>query len=279
MKRRFLLAATGLLAAGVAGGATAQVAGRSSDYLFVTNVTDVRALWVNPAGLGMLPEASIIGELTLERVMGNEFRVEQYVIGFNTRGISVGYHRTRFDAEPAVGHLRVGAALPMRRGALGVAVSRYQQDTTSSRGFDAGLLFMPNPAIQFGLTARNIGRPEVRGENMPITAIGGAQYTTGRFQLAAEAHATERRGVDESGFDFTYRAGAQAYLPVAFPIVLIGALNLGTNFRIDQLHLGFSIGGTRQVTLMASGVTRDDAPVFERFSVGIVARNLLVGQR
>jgi hypothetical protein len=268
-----------LLAAGAAGRATAQVAARSTDYMFITNANDVRALWVNPAGLGMLPEASITGELTLERVMGNEFRVEQYVIGFNTRGISVGYHRTRFDDEPAVGHFRVGLALPMRRGALGVSVSRYQQDTTSSRAFDAGLLFIPSPAIQFGLTARNISRPEVRGENMPITLIGGAQYTTGRFQLAAEAHAAERRGVDESGFDFTYRAGAHAYLPVDFPILLIGAFNLGTNFRIDQLHVGFSIGGTRQVTLMASGIPRDDAPVFERFSAGIVARNLLVGQR
>jgi hypothetical protein len=254
------------------------VAARSSDYLFITNATDARGLWVNPAGLGMLPEASLMAEMTLER-MGSQFRVEQYVIGFNTRGISVGYHRTRFeDDEAAVGQFRVGASLPIRRGALGVTVSRYQQDSTSSRAFGAGLLFMPSPTFQLALTTRNIGRPLVRGVNMPINILGGAQFTSGRFQLAAEAHAAERPG-DESGFDFTYRAGGQAYMPLSFPIVIVAALNLGTNFRIDQLHLGVSIGGTRQVTLITSAVPRDDVPVFERFSAAVVARNLLVGQQ
>jgi hypothetical protein len=266
-----------VLLVSVVASSTAQVAARSRDYLFITNATDARALWVNPAGLGVLPEASVMAELTVER-MGGDFRVEQYVLGFNTRGISVGYHRTRFGDEPAVGQLRVGAALPIRRGAIGFTVSRFQQDTTSSRAFGAGLLFMPNPTFQFGLTTRNIGRPEVRGVNLPITVLGGAQFTSARFQVAAEAHAAERRGIGESGFDFTYRAGAQAYLPLSFPVVVIGALNLGTNFRIDQLHLGASIGGVRQVTLMTSAVPRDDAPVFERFSAGLVARNLLVGQ-
>lgn len=275
--RRLGATAAVLLLGGVASG-TAQVAARASDYLFITNATDVRALWVNPAGLGVLPEASVFGELTLER-MGSQFRVEQYEIGFNTRGLSVGYHRTRFvDDEAAVGEFRVGAAMPIRRGALGVTFSRYQQDTTSSRGIGAGLLFMPKPSFQLALTTRNIGRPMVRGVNMPISILGGGQLTSRSFQLAAEAHATERRGVDESGFDFTYRAGGLAYMPVAFPIVIMAALNLGTNFRIDQLHLGLAIGGTRQVTLMTTAVPRDDVPVFERFSAAVVARNLLVGR-
>lgn len=275
MRRMGATAAVLLL--GAAGSGDAQVAARASDYLFITNATDARALWVNPAGLGVLPEASLMAEMTLER-MGSQFRVEQYVVGFNTRGISVGYHRTRFpNDEPSVGQLRVGAALPIRRGAIGITVSRYQQDTTSSRAFGAGLLFMPNATFQFGLTTRNIGRPLVRGVNMPINILGGAQFTSGSVQVAAEAHAAERPGA-ESGFDFTYRAGAQAYLPVAFPIVLVGALNFGTNFRVDQLHLGVSIGGTRQATLMTSAVPRDDVPVFERFSAAVVARNLLVGQ-
>ena len=81
---------------------TAQsVSARSQDYLFLTNVADVRALWVNPAGLALVPEASILGELTFER-LGGDLRVDQYAVGFNSRGISIGYQRSRLVGEKPV---------------------------------------------------------------------------------------------------------------------------------------------------------------------------------
>lgn len=250
---------------------TAQsVSPRSRDYLFITNVADVRALWVNPAGLALVPEASILGELTFER-LGGDLRVEQYAIGFNSRGVSIGYQRSRIVDEKPVGILSSGFAFPFRGGSLGVALSRYQQDSTQSYGADFGLIYVPGIAVQMGLAVRHVGRPTVRGTDLPVTTIGAAQMTLSIMQLTWETAAVERLEPDESGFDFTHRAGVRLALFKQLPVMLIGAADLASNVRIDRLNLGFSIGGTRQVTSIGSAVQRNDAPVFEHFSATLVA--------
>ena len=48
----------------VATNSFAQAPNRATRYLFPTDVTDARALWVNPAGLGAFPEASINLDVT-----------------------------------------------------------------------------------------------------------------------------------------------------------------------------------------------------------------------
>ena len=42
-----------------------QVPNRATAYLFPTDVRDPRAVWVNPAGLGVLRDASIYAELSV----------------------------------------------------------------------------------------------------------------------------------------------------------------------------------------------------------------------
>ena len=84
-----------LLAVGQVANAFAQtLPARSGDYLFVTNAVDARALWVNPAGLGVVPEASIMGEFSLTPG-GGDVRLAQYTVGLNSRGFSIGYRRNR----------------------------------------------------------------------------------------------------------------------------------------------------------------------------------------
>ena len=80
---------------------------RSRDYLFLTNVADARALWVNPAGLSVVPEASLMGEFTVDRTSG-DLRIEQYALGFNSRGVALGYQRNRLVGEEPVAILRAG---------------------------------------------------------------------------------------------------------------------------------------------------------------------------
>ncbi len=257
---------------------TAQsVSPRSRDYLFLTNVADVRALWVNPAGLALVPEASILGELTFERLSG-DLRVEQYAVGFNSRGLSIGYQRNRLVGEKPVGTLRTGFGFAFRGGSLGVALSRYRQDSTKSHGADFGLLYVPSVAVQLGLVVRHVGRPTVRGADLPVTTVGAAQMTLSVIQLTWETAAAERLEPGDSGFDFTHRGGVRLALWKQLPVMLIGAVDLGSNVRIDRLNLGFSIGGARQLTSIGSAVPRNNAPVFEHFSATFVASEPLGGR-
>lgn len=254
------------------------VAVRSQDYLFLTNVADARALWVNPAGLALIPEASLFAEFTIQRT-GSGTRVEQYSLGFNSRGVSIGYQRNRFEGESAVGILRTGLGFPFRRGTFGVAASRYSQDSTRSYGADLGVIYVPNVRVQLGLAVRNVGRPSVRLAKLPVTTVAAAQLTTSIVQMVWETLAAERRAPAESGFDFAHRAGALVALPTGLPVILLGSVDLGSNFRIDRLHFGFTIGGTRQVTAVASAVSRSNRPVFEQFSATLVAINPLTASR
>ena len=251
---------------------------RSQDYLFLTNVADVRALWVNPAGLALVAEASILAELTFER-LGGDLRVEQYALGFNSRGVSIGYQRNRLVGEKPVGILSTGFGFPFRGGSVGVALSRYRQDSTKSYGADFGLLYVASVTVQLGLAVRHVGRPTVRGADLPVTTLGAAQMTLSAFQLTWETAAAERLEPDDSGFDFTHRAGARLALWKQLPVMLIGAVDLGSNMRIDRLNLGFSIGGTRQLTSIGSAVSRNNAPVFEHFSATFLASQPLSGRR
>ncbi|MFB3110421.1 MAG: hypothetical protein ACE10G_00135 [Gemmatimonadales bacterium] len=261
------------------GRVTAQsVSARSQDYLFITNVADVRALWVNPAGLALVPEASILGELTFERLGGEQLRVEQYALGFNSRGVSFGYQRSRLVGEKPVSTVSTGFGFPFRGGSLGVTLSRYRQDSTKSFGADFGLIYVPNVSVQLGLAVRHLGRPTVRGADLPVTTVGAAQMTLSIMQLTWETAAAERLEPDESGFDFTHRAGLRLAPLKRLPMMLIGAVDLASNVRIDRLNLGFSIGGARQLTSIGSAVPRNNAPVFEHFSATFVAAQPLSGR-
>ena len=275
---RTTLLLAGLLSLHATTALSQDVAVRSRDYLFLTNVADARALWVNPAGLALVPEASLFGEFTVQRT-GGEMRLEQYSLGFNSRGVSIGYQRNRFEGESAVGIFRTGLGVPFRGGTFGVAASRYSQDSTKSHGVDLGVIFVPSVRVQLGLAVRHIGRPSVRLAKLPVTTVGAAQLTTSILQVAWETLARERLAPSQSGFDFAHRLGARVALPARLPVIVLGSVDLGSNIRIDRFHFGFSIGGTRQITSVASAVSRNNSPVFERISATFVAVNPLTANR
>ena len=76
----------------VATNSFAQAPNRATRYLFPTDVTDARALWVNPAGLGAFPEASINLDVTVGDP-GSSGKLRQLTFAFNSRGLSAGYQR------------------------------------------------------------------------------------------------------------------------------------------------------------------------------------------
>ena len=136
---------------------------RSEDYLFASSVNDVRALWVNPAGLGIVREASLMGKFSLERRTAGDWRLGQYTLGLNSRGISLGFRRDRLPTF-SNSIIRVGLGLGFPRGAFGAAVSIHR-GTTNDRSLDLGLRLIPLPRVDLGVVLKNIGRPVIRGWN------------------------------------------------------------------------------------------------------------------
>ncbi|MGD8869500.1 MAG: hypothetical protein PVI01_17920, partial [Gemmatimonadales bacterium] len=125
MSARLLIILTAACTA--AGSLEAQaVRSRSADYLFAASANDVRALWVNPAGLAVRSVASVMAEFALDFPPDTNARFAQWSAGFTSRGLSVGYQRDRFAEDPNTGTLRFGLAFPFRKGAVGASFSFYQ---------------------------------------------------------------------------------------------------------------------------------------------------------
>lgn len=253
---------------------------RSTEYLFLTNVSDARATWVNPAGLASIPEASVMAEFTVGRSPTDRFMLDQFSLGFNSRGMSVAYLRNRFEGQPATTILRLATGIPISGGALGFGASLYGAPGENDRGYDLGLLYGVRRILTVGAAARNIGRPTVNNVTVPIALNGGALVSIwgGAFQIAGEAIGVERLG-SASGWDVSYRGGTTVRLPLARPLDIIASADLGSNFRIDQLHLGVAVGGRSNVTGIVSGVSRNGSAQIERLSVAGVASNLMLGPR
>src|SRR3954468_19350806 len=90
---------------------------RATAYLFPTDVHDARAVWVNPAGLAVLREASVYAEIGIGDP-GSRGKLRQINAGFNSRGLSLGYQRDILDVGIRGSTLRIGLA----GGAQGLSV-------------------------------------------------------------------------------------------------------------------------------------------------------------
>ena len=110
---------------------------RAAEYMFVTNVADARALWLNPAGLGALPEASLFGEFVIDRANGNT-QLGQWNISFNSRGFSAGWEKNMFESDSSYSVLRLGTGIPFPGGAFGLTLASYFQPGPNSRSVGAG---------------------------------------------------------------------------------------------------------------------------------------------
>jgi hypothetical protein len=224
---------------------------RSSTYLFSANVEDARALWINPAGLGILPLATIYAEAAGGRAAGGgDWGLRQYSFGLHSRNLAVSYQKDRFATGGSDGTWRVGAAFPLAvRMAIGTAVTF----TSPERTIDLGLRFSPARPLDVGLVVRNIGRPTVRGVPQPISTTAGMAWrlARGRIGIQADAVATERRPL--SGYDTYYRGGALFVLPGRQPVSFLTALDFDSDLRVSRLSVGIAFG--LQAQLLAVGTT------------------------
>ncbi len=244
---------------------------RSTDYLFLATASDARSIWINPAGPATTPTSSIMAELAFSEQETSDVRLAQWTVGFTSRGISVAYQRDRLPDGENNQAFRLGAALPFRDGAVGAAFTFYNTEITQ-RGLDLGFRYYPLPRIELGVVLLNVGRPIVRSVELPVTfgVGGGWLILPPMLQVAGEVRINER--LIESGYDASYRIGAEFVTRTRLPVGAVATFDLGGDLSVDRWAVGLSVGGPYRVVAVTSGARSDGV---ERVSLtGLAIRQL-----
>jgi len=224
-------------------------ANRSTAYLHPTDVRDSRALWVNPAGLGVLREASVYAEIAVQDPGRASGRLRQLSAGFNSRGLSFGYQRDVFDGGRHGHTYRVGLAGGSKGLAGGAAMALYRGDTKGT-GWDIGGLYTAEgtTALTVGGVIANIGQPVVRGLQQRLTFIPGATWRPLGPAAGLSLHARiTPDSVIGYAFGLTWQ-GSGARLPIA----VLARLDTDGGLRRGAFAVGISIGGPDRVGMVVS---------------------------
>ena len=224
------------------------VPNRTTLYLYPSDVTDARAVWVNPAGSGRVEEASVHLDLTMGDP-GAAGRLRQLTLGLSSRGLSFGYQRDVFDAGGRGHTYRIGYAAGRARLAAGVAAALYRGDGASASGWDLGVVYDWMASLTVGGVIENVGRPSVRGTTLPITYVPSAtlRLWDARAALSADGRFT-------SGGVLGYAFGLRATLAAAtrHPIGVLARLDTDRTLARAGLAFGVSLGSQDLAGLVAT---------------------------
>lgn len=240
---------------------------RATAYLFPTDVQDVRALWVNPAGLGVQREASIYAEL-LVTDPGALGQLGQISAGFNARGLSVGYQRDNLD-DGVRGHTyRLGLAGGSGRLAAGGALAMYRGTDAKATGWDVGVTYTVHKSLNAALVVANIGQPVVRGLQQRMTYVPGVTWSP----VAGLGISTDARITPDSiasyAFGLSWRTGGGS---AKWPVEVITRLDTDGDLRRGAFVFGLSLGG--QDRFGAIGTTPGDVSRVDGVSLyGLASR-------
>jgi len=228
----------------------------------------------------VLPEASLMGEVVVERLANDDLHMAQFSFGLNSRGFSLAYQRDAFDTGPSSSILRLGTGLPFSRGAIGVALSWYGVEGPNSRDGDLGVMYGMSRITTLGFTVRHIGRARIGDTKMPLTFTGAGNLGLlgGRLQLAAQAQAAETADPDDSGYDLLYAGTGRLVIPARRPITVLAVAAVTSDFVLDRLHIGVAIGGRSNVALVGTMLNRSGTLSVDRASLTGVASNPLAGR-
>jgi hypothetical protein len=250
-------------------GALAQVApNRATLYLHPTDITDARALWVNPAGLGRFQEASLHLDLTVVDP-GAAGRLRQLTVGFNSRDFSFGYQRDVFDGGVRGHTYRLGFAGGREGLAAGVAAALYRGGT-SGTGWDAGIQYDPAPAITVGGVIENLGQPTVRGTTLQAAYVPGATVRLFAARAALSVHG-RFTAHEVAGYALGVRAGLRD--GTTLPVRLLARADTDRSLRRTGFAFGLSLGGQDAIGVVAT--TPGDVSRLDAFSLyGVSTRRV-----
>jgi hypothetical protein len=226
---------------------------RSADYLFAGSAWGARALWVNPAALAAVDGASIMLEGMIERNGAGDYPFAQYTIGFNSRGLGLGFRHDFFQGDVGGNTWRVGFGRTLGALGLGAAISLYSGDDTK-QDVDVGLRYRLSPALVLALGAEHIGQPTLRDSSLRFGGTAAVSWTGlgGALGLDVEARGSDQEV--EDGVLMAYRAGLRLHLGSRLPIGLGAVIQLDDGFEATQLLVGLAIGRDYQAILVGGSV-------------------------
>ncbi len=248
----------------------------ATGYLFPTDVRDARAIWVNPAGLGLTREASVYAELGVGDP-GSRGRLRQIDAGFNSRGLSLAYQKDFLDNGVRGTTLRLGLAGGAQGLAAGFAVARYGGSGATATGWDLGVTYAALPQLRLGLVAANLGQPIVRGLRQRFNFIPGLTWHPGPIPAIAfstSAHISTD-SVLSYAFGLSWRTTGTSS---RWPIEILARMDTDKGLRRAAFALGLSIGGENRggavITSPGDVSHIDGASVY-----GLVTRQPTTGRR
>ena len=249
---------------------------RSATYLFPTDVRDARAIWVNPAGLGLSREASVYAEVGVGDP-GAHGRLRQINAGFNSRGLSLGYQKDYFDNGVRGSTLRLGLAGGTQGLAAGFDIARYSGSGANATGWDIGIVYAALSQLTVGVVAANLGQPIVRGLRQPFTFIPGLTWhprPVPAIAVSTDARLT-RDSIESYAFGLAWRTSNTSS---RWPIEIIARLDTDKGLRRGGFALGLSIGGENRFGAVASA-PGDVSQIDELSVYGLVAREATTRRR
>lgn len=254
---------------------------RASAYLFPTSVQDARAIWVNPAGLGVRREASIYAELAVGDP-GSKGRLRQINAGFNSRGLSFAYQRDIFDNGARGSTYRLGLGTGAGGLAVGFAAARYGSSGLVSTGWDLGTSYLAWSSLNVGLVAANIGQPIVRGVRQQFAFVPAFTWQPGKGALSSFALSADSRITTDSvasyAFGVGWRTGGEGIAAPRWPIEILVRLDTDRGLRRNAFAFGLSIGGRDRGGIIAT--TPGDVSRLDEVSLyGLSARQPAPGRR
>lgn len=237
---------------------------RAAAYLHPSDVRDPRALWVNPAGLAVLREASIYAEFAVQDPASSAGRLRQISAGFNSRGLAFAYQRDVFDGGRRGHTYRVGLAGSSQGLAAGAAMALYRGDTKGT-GWDFGVSYTPKAldALTAAVVIANVGQPVVRSLEQRLTFIPGVSW---RPLGPASALSMHGRITPDSVMGYAFGLSWQGSGGGRrFPVGVLARLDTDGGLRRGQFSVGISIGGPDRVGAVLS--TPGDLSTLETASV------------
>ncbi len=236
-----------LLALAFAGMARAQgVTNRAAAYLVPTNVSDARALWVNPAGLAARPEASVMLDLTVVQP-GAAGRLGQVTAGFNARGLSFGYQRDILSGGIRGHTYKLGLAGNYGGFSGGVGIA-FHGGVHQGTAWDLGVRYDRLATVTVGGVIRNIGRPRIFGVRQATSLVPAATLRPFGEVLALSAQASFASDTNARG----YSVEAEALWPRSPRVGVLARFDTDGSLHRRALLFGLSIGTRDRVGTVGS---------------------------
>jgi len=226
-------------------------------YELTTEASDARALWVNPAGLARLPEASIGADVTADRFFPGGAQLSQYSLSLAGRGVAASWIHERLPSSQSLNVYAVGIGLGDEQFSAGMT-RRWYRGLADAGSWDVAARVSTLDGTQLSLVTRNIGSPRLGDSTYWATLVPGAlvYLLRGVVQLGGEwevaPHAWRSVG---------YRAGGAVALGRGVAVLVLA--DLSPSLKRRALVLALSLDASRSrlgaVGLASGGANEIDA--------------------